>query len=231
VIDHLLEVPDQFETVRDALGDLIAREVQHQCQLAELAGKDPEPWAMRTYVEHLAPWDHYRDSPRLGSPEALPIVNVVFDASQFDQSKGSAAAGIQLAEATYWVECYGYAPSLDTDDGGHVPADKGAAIRAHRIAGLLRKILMAGSSLDLGLPAGTIGKRWVSGLRAMRPPKDAMHAQQICAVRLTFTVWFTEVSPLQTPRTLERIGGTLLRSPEGEVLLAMLLPPPPPPTP
>lgn len=232
MIDHRIAVPDHVEVVRDALADLIARELANQCRLAAEAHEEPLVGPVRVYAEHLSPWEQFRDVGQHGATgrDDLPIVNVVYMSSTFDQANGSSFVGQQRAEATFQVECYAYAPSVDRPDGGHIPADKGAALRVHAVSGLVRKILMAGPSADLGLEPGTISRRWVPSVRIVRPPNDVMHAQQIGAAIITYVCEFEEAAPLQTPRALESIGGKLLRSPDGEVLVEMHLTHPQPST-
>jgi hypothetical protein len=148
---------DNCEVVRDRIAEILLIEVASQKALAAAADplQDPDDWDLRVFTERTNPWDEFLpcDGDEEHQSTATPIVNVWFDTSQFD-SRSSDTVERQKATVVYNIDCYGYGVSSD-GDVDHDAGDARAALEAQRAMRLVRKILMAGSYIYLGLPRGS----------------------------------------------------------------------------
>lgn len=227
-ITSLIEAPDVSEVVRDQIATLLLLESTRQQDLARTAGADPAPWELRVFTERDDPWSEFQRAP--GSDDepdedehgearpGAPIVNVSFNGSSFSKS-GSNVIYHQQALGVFHIDCYAHAVSR-AKSSGHTPGDTLANKEAHRIVGLCRKILMAGTYTYLGLAAGVIGGRWTQSIETFRAPLDARPVQRIGAARLVLEVSFNEYSPQVEGQPIELVSVEVLRSPNGQVLFA-----------
>jgi len=221
MLDALIDLPDTMEVVLDALALTLARESANQEHLATLAGKDPLGWRYRVFVEAAVPLDHFRfDSEESLRPsENLPLVNISFLRSDFPEDRGSAGSGIMTAESTFLVDCYATSPTVLTADGGAIRADESSARAAYRVARLVRNTLLAVEYQDLGLPPGTIGKRWIESIESLRPnPKAAqLLNERVAVARFRVNYDFEEGAPQITPTVLTETIGAIKRDSDGQI--------------
>lgn len=212
-IDTLIDKQDNFEIIRDRIAVILANEVANQKALATDAGKDASAWDFDVYAERSNPWEQYADE----GAALTPIVNVWFDNSEVDLAASSAVQG-QKTTATYNIDIYAAAQSEETSDG-HTPGDYKAALGAHRIARLVRNILMAGAYTYLGFPRGElVWSRQVQSISVYQPAADSNTVNQIVGARIVFRVVFTEETPQVSPVTLEQLSVAIKRAEDGKIL-------------
>jgi hypothetical protein len=223
LITELIDRPDGFELVRDQIAAILLVESQRQQQLASAAGKDPERWRLRVFVEASNPWacwtgDDNDDDLRR---DETPIVNVQFDQDSVDLA-GSNVVERQKHTGTFFCDCYGYGISTE-ELGGHTRGDRSAALAAQRAARLVRSILMAAHYTYLGFPRGGNQVVWrrMSGARTMfQPSIDDRAVQRIAGLRYALTVEFNEFSPQVKGVPLELISASVFRDEvDGQLLL------------
>lgn len=203
MIADILAKVDESEKIRDQIAGIIALE----------AGTE-----LRVFLERANPWGEYVDAPDLDDVDATPIVNVSYDSGSFDM-RASSTVDRQHATSTYHVDCYAYAvSSFDAVSGGHISGDEAAALAAMRAMRIARNILMSGKYTYLGLPRGTVWRRWVDSISLFQPQLDARAVQSIAAGRLTFRVDHNEFAPQVAGEPLVVTVATMRRSPAGEVL-------------
>lgn len=213
-ITELIDKFDRSEIVRDKIAEILLVESTEQQALATAAGKDPKLWALRVFTGRSHPWSEFQDSP--DQLDATPIVNVGFTRSDVDL-KGSDVVERQKYDGKFWVECYGYGVSADSDDG-HTVGDAVAEFEVHRAARLVRNILMAGTYTYLDLRQ-KVGGRMVESIEIFNVPIDAQHMQNIRGARITLGVSFIEFSPQVQGETIEIVSAVVRRAETGEILL------------
>lgn len=216
-IPALIDKQDNFEIVRDQIAFILATEVASQMALATLAAKDPDDWKLRTFLERSNPWEQFQNPSEAGF-DSSPIVNIWYDSSNFDQT-GSNISERQKSEAVYNIDCYGFAISED-DGAGHKPGDREAALEVQRAVRLVRNILMASEYTYLGLPRGTVWRRWPGSITSFQPQIDGRTVQGIVGARLVLRVEFSEFAPQgDESNLLELVHVDITRASDGLVLL------------
>lgn len=213
MISELIDKQDSFELVRDQIAAILLAETTSQQALATAATKDARLWAIRLFVERTNPWSEYTDAP--AQLDATPIVNVAFDSSSFDGSKGS-VVDQQRASATFNIDCYGYGTSEDDGAGGHIAGDQRAALEAQRVARLVRNFLMAGEYAYLGM-RGNVGRRWVQSITMFQPQMDGQTVQHVVGARIAVQVDFNEYAPQVQGPALELVSAGVKRRETGEI--------------
>jgi hypothetical protein len=209
-IAYLIDKQDNFEIVRDRLAVLLANEVAAQKNLATLASKDPSLWDMRIYSERVSPWEN------ISEENHTPIVNISYDSSNFQESVGSTIHK-QKADATYFIDCYGYGQSREDDDG-HLPADQSASLDVHRVLRLCRNIIMASENAYLGL-RGLVWRRWPENIKIYQPDSENITLFRVVAGRITLHVEFLEEAPqADESNLLEYVGAGIKRAEDGSIL-------------
>lgn len=208
MIQNLIDKLDNFEHVRDAIVAILAAETASQQALAIAAGKDPDLWALTIYAERSNPWEAFIDSPT----QADPIVNVWYESST---ANPGASNSIQRQDmrGVFNIDCYGYAQSVETEDG-HAPGDEAAAFAAHRAARLVRNIIQAAQYKHL-LARDVVNERTITNVSAFQPAQQNSSIQQILAVRLTLNVRFNEFAPEYEGEPLEYLSLEVLRAEDG----------------
>lgn len=216
-ITTLIEGPDNFELVRDTIAAILLVEQDGQQALARADGKNPEDWRLRVFLERTSPWDEFVGATPDGETiDAAPIVNVLFENAESDASSSNTIER-QKNTGTFFIDCYGYGVSRETD-AGHLTGDEVAALEAQRAARLVRRILMAGKYNYLGL-RGTVWRRWPGKKEALFPPREQNAAQHVKAVRVPLLVDFNELSPQVEGTPLALIAVTVKRADNGELTL------------
>lgn len=218
LILELIDKQDNVEIVRDQIAAILAVELANQ---AVLSGVTDKP---RVFVERSNPWGEFIE----GALTAQPIINVWFDTASYD-GRASNIVERQKCEATFNIDCYGYAASVDDGNpvGGHSSGDQAAALECQRAARLARNILMSAHYTYLGL-RGVVWKRWPLSLSMFQPHSDNRSAQRIVGGRLALQVSFNEFSPQVAAEELELLMIEIKRNETGELLIEAQYPNPTP---
>jgi hypothetical protein len=215
-IAELITSVDAFEIIRDQVAAILAVETANQQALAVAASLDPYPWALRIFSERTNAWGEFQDLPDdMPRDPVVPVVNVWWHGLNFDQSASNVVER-QKGTSTLYVDCYAYATSEDIAAGGHRPGDQLAALEVHRVARLVRRMLMAGTYTYLGL-RGVVWRRWIASIDMMEPAMDAYQAQRIGCARLLLQVDHSEYSPQVSGEPLELLSVGVKRAETGEL--------------
>jgi hypothetical protein len=220
----LIDKQDNAEILRDEIAAIIAVESAQQEVLAQAAGKDPKLWRLRVYTERAAPWAVFQDSPDPATDEVAPVVNVWFDAANYERSSSN-TFHVQKTVGTFHIDCYGYGVAID-EGTSHQPGDELAALEAQRAFRLVRNILMAAHWHKLGQPS-FVWDRWPASAQVFQPQRDNAQAQHVQAIRLALEVTFNELSPQHDPVELELISTQVSRDGDGKILVTVDIPTPP----
>ncbi len=217
-ISALITTRDSAEIVRDQIAAILAAETTSQQALATTASEDPRLWAFRVFINRAMPWSEFVDPGDNDELDQTPLVNVAFDSETFDKGAGNTVEW-QQGDATFHIDCYAYGVSADVPDGGHTAGDQSAAGNVHRVARLVRKILMASEYEDLVLPA-VVGRRWIASVSVFQPTVDDVPVQNVLAARITFEVLLGELTPQYEGVPLELVAARITRDGSGEVIEA-----------
>jgi hypothetical protein len=213
MIPTLIDTLDAFEVVRDKIALILTTEIASQQALATAAGKDPDLWKLRIFVERNAPWEEYLNL-EPGSDRS-PLVNITWFESDNDPSTGNLSSN-QTSTTKFWIDCYGYGRAASTAEG-QLPGDEDSALEAARAARLVRNILMAGEYLHLGL-RGTVASRRITRRTSYKPQSGDNAIQNITFVRIELEVRHIEVSPQVAEAVLQEISAVIYRGATGEIL-------------
>ncbi|MDZ7922697.1 MAG: hypothetical protein U5M23_01270 [Marinagarivorans sp.] len=167
---------------------------------------DPEPWELRVFQDRANVWENF-------DPETAPIINVWWDQSSFDQTRGD-TVDRQCASATFNIDCYGYGVATGNEHG-----DKLAADSVHRALRLARNILMSAHYTYLGM-RGIVWRRWVESVQTFQPAQDNGNVMQVIAGRIQLRVEFNEFSPQVIGQPLEYVHIDVKRAENGQVIAA-----------
>jgi len=209
----LINTNSTFETVRDAIAQILSNETANQMALAALAALDPEEWNMVIYMERFTPIESQLNNPGLGTP----IVNVSWDSSSFSAEKSNL---IERRHSTglYNIDVYGFGAARPDGLGGHVPGDVDTALRLQRAVRLVQQIIMSPEHIYLGMQ-GLVSRRWISSINAFQPDQGSVPVQNVMAARLSFEVDFNEFSIQSSENNLlNEIGITVIRDADGAIL-------------
>ena len=217
MIDKLIDKQDNFEIIRDQIAAILKLNITNQQALASSAGKNPELWDLRVFLERNNPWEEFQDA---DGPRP-PIVNVWFDSSDNDD-RASDTVERQKYTGVYNIDIYTCGTSVETAEG-HAPGDMDSALTLHRAIRLVRNIIMAGEYTYLGFPRGANqfvwGGRKVAAINIFQPAADDATTQNIMGARIVFRVPFNETSPQVDPVPLEFLSIQVKRAETGEILL------------
>lgn len=217
-IQSLVDKRDSSEIVRDEIAAILLVESEEQQRLAAAAGKDPELWRLRVFLERTSPWEFFREGVTTDPesdgppPDTAPIVNVSFQNATYDMGKSDVVMR-QHAVGIYHIDCFGYGRSTRTTEG-HAPGDKMAALEAQRAGRLVRNFLMASTNTYLGIGA-LVCRRWMQSIEMLQTENTGV--ENIAAERLTFQVEFNEFSPQYEGEPLELISVGVFRKETGEL--------------
>jgi hypothetical protein len=142
MIEHLIDPTMSLHLVRDRIGEILITECESQKQLATAGGKEPRLWDYRVFAQQRDPIDCYTHTPRNGTPDARPILNVAISGETLTEKGGSVRQLINPYNAEYFVTAFGYGIAQETSEG-HKPAEDVALEHAERTIGLARAILLA----------------------------------------------------------------------------------------
>lgn len=213
MIAELIDKQDSFEIIRDQIAAILATESASQQAKATAAGKDPDDYKLRVYLERSNPWEVFLNEQK----DRSPLINVWYDNSNFDD-RASNTIERQKSESFFNIDCFGFGVSQDVAGGGHQAGDKEAALEVQRAVRLVRNILMAGTYTYLGL-RGLVWSRWPQSVTVFQPQIESRNVLQIVGARLSFRVVFNEFSPQVPAVTLELISAKVSRAEDGQVVI------------
>jgi hypothetical protein len=223
VLQALIDKVDTLELVRDQIAAILLAESANQQALARAAGKDPQDWALRLFVERNGNCWHQFTSTNEGDDDAstidpTPIVNVWVDHTEYDKAR-SDPSGRQQANAVYHLDIYGYGVATATAQG-HDPGEMLAAFAVQRAYRLIRNTLISPINENLQM-IGVVGDRWINSFKAGGQVSASEHdkhpVENVSLGRVELEVSFLEYAPEYQGVTIEAITGTVKRAETGEI--------------
>lgn len=212
----LIQTADGFEMVRDAVANILTAEIASQQALAVEAELDPTPWDLGVYVERSLPWELFRDR----GGEAQPVINVWYNTSN-NEGQSSNNQTRQTMNSTINIDCLSSAVTVETE-GGQVCGDEAGMLDAHRIARIVRRILMHPKWGQLGLESSkVVHNRWVGNRQAYKPSADDRVVEHVCGVQIQLTVRHNESVDMETLSDSEGALVAIKRDPDGAVIAQM----------
>lgn len=210
----LIETPDGFELVRDAIANILAAELASQQAQAEAAELDQAPWDIGVYIERSRPWELFRD----GNGGAQPVVNIWYDTSNTEQQSGNMQVR-QTMSSTINIDCLSSAVTIATETG-QVSGDEAGMLDAHRISRIVRRILLHPKWQQLGLTT-VVHQRFIGNRQAYKPTTGEQMVEHVCGVQLALTVRHNENVDMETLSDSEGALVTIKRDPDGAVVAQM----------
>jgi len=187
-INELLD-KDNSEIIRDRIAGILKVELLKQKELAE-SKKDIEnkkDFDINVFIENLRPWEISGDE-----TFPFPLVNVCLQETSEEEGKPGATVGKQKFTGTYFLDCYGCG-NLQKEEN-YKPDDSLSAIRAWHTARIVRKILMSGFYVFLGMK-GIVTRRRIKKIVTMTPNGLDVSAYTVAVARIIFEVDFYEEAP------------------------------------
>lgn len=221
----LIDGQDNFEVIRDKIGQILAAETVAQVALATAASKpNPNDWKFHVYLERINPWEAFRD----GDGDLTPIINVWYDNATLQEGASNHSTR-QRHKSRFNIDVYAYAPAAETATG-HNPGDEATAFLTHRTVRLVRNILMHDKWRWLGLrnekdffqhPTARVESRFLNSITVFQPQSGNQPVQRVVAARIALDVEHPEVIDLNDEETLEVINVEFYRG-EDDKLIAEL---------
>lgn len=182
-------IPQQnFELVRDRIGQILADEFARQFALTSDPDFDLEVW-----IERFIPFDK----------EELPTINVSLSAGTFANQTAKQTEGTY----TYFIDAHTKAKTSDSDAG-----DALATIKLHRLLGMCRAILENPGYKTLGFTAPFLSNRRIERLDIADPgAQDATSSRMgrlAFTVRVVETMELIDASPLGSSFTTVKLHST-----------------------
>jgi hypothetical protein len=189
IIKTLLNVKDNSEKIRDQIAAIIALECANQYALAQAAGASgAEDFNIAAYVENSRPWDLVGDK----ETSPFPLVNISLE--KIVSESGSNSTNYQKFTGFFNVDCYGCGNTVDESGD-----DRNAAIKAWKVARIVRNIIGAGEYTYLGLRkvngAQCVCSRKIEKIETGAPANMAETAIAVLIARMSLSVVFYESTP------------------------------------
>jgi hypothetical protein len=207
----LLDKADNFELIRDRVASILATETAAQQQKATQAGKDPAAYKFRVFSERTNPFESF-----VQGADVSPLINVWFSDLNFDKAKSN-CVDRQQGTSTIQIDCMAYAVSTATQ-AGHAPGDEAASKAAHKVARLVRNIIMHDDNRTLQFSHGTVARRWISTIGAFNLASQNPEAMKVKGVRLTLEVDHIETTMLADENTIEFISIDFSHTADGDLI-------------
>lgn len=216
LIESLLDTPETSEVVRDQIGAVILAESVRQQALASAASKDSRLWALRVFVEASNPFEVFQGD-FVEQADCPLVVNITFDSKSLDKSKSS-TVGRQYHAAQYQVDCFARGISSNDTFGGHVAGDRVAMTEAHRLGGIVRKILCSSHHQNL-FDAGPIihTPPYVDSFSLVGVSPSEGSGIHVAAARLAVGMNLTEFAPEALASIIDTIAMTVNKMGTGEL--------------
>lgn len=212
----LINSQDGFESVRNAVANILAEEFASQSILADEEDPplDPSPWEIDVYAERMNPWELFRDS-ESGFNEK--IVNVWYESSNVDTGKSNQSKAATVT--TINIDCIASSISEETSTG-HNSGDESAAIEVQKVARITRRILMHPEYRQLGIPS-IVGYRNMTSRRAFVPSSGGSPCLHVSAIQLQFEVHHSETYDYQALSNAEGALVTIRNIAGGPIIAQM----------
>lgn len=204
-IDILIDKKDSFELIRDNIAEILAEETISQQALAIAAGKNPELWKFKVFVERRDAWEMFYNN-----EIECPIVVIFFEKCKFS-GKASASALYMSAVGQFPIYVISAATGEKTSEG-QKKADKSAIFNTQRIVRLVRNILYAQPAVNNDPEAdyqylnlrGKVGSRRLSEVE-MIDIDQKKQAIQISMAKMTLEVGYVESAIEKSSEIIEMI--------------------------
>jgi hypothetical protein len=174
-INTLIEKPDNVEIIRDQIAAILKLEIEHQ----SFIDSENNDFCVKVFIENARPLETETDDENPCSR----FINVQL--TRADIPKSNARVGRQGETAIFFIDCTTYGGTE-----GDYYDDKESALKAWRIARLVRNILTSGVYTYLGLQ-GVVRSRVIPSRESGAPPMQS-EAQAATVVRITLEVDFIE---------------------------------------
>jgi hypothetical protein len=214
LINELLDNPDNIEKIRNQIAVILKLECQNQFVLAREAGvENLADYKIGVYLENERPWQLTENSE---GKNPFPLVNVQTVGFRRDESGGETVNKKKYV-AEFVIDCY----ARGQPDNPEYGDDTDSTIRAWRLGGIIRNIIMAGPYAYLGM-RNIVRRRELTEGRTGSPTNmsgnidDSALAVTIC--RMAISVWYSEESPQASGVDFEGFTFTA-PAPNGEVLI------------
>ena len=219
LIPTLIDKQDNVEIIRDKIAVILATESVNQMDLAFLAGKDPNEWELRVFIEDSNSFEQFRGN---NVSDRSPMLNVWFDTETVDLGASNTSKS-QTREGFFNIDCYGLGVSADDMSGtGHTLGDRQAAFESQRAVRLVRNILMSATYTQLDL-VGVVGRRMIQSITSFQPELQNQNKEQILGTRVALKVRYIEEAPqVLEDNLLEEIKIDVKRASDGRVLAELL---------
>ena len=143
VIHTLLDKNDNAEKIRDMIAGILKTECVNQYNVALKSGSsNAGDFNIGIYLESARPWELTENEAK-ESP--FPLVNICLNETRKAEGKAGSAIGRKKYVASFFIDCYACG---NFESGGNDTEQ--AALKAWRIAAVVRNILMSGYYAYLG---------------------------------------------------------------------------------
>lgn len=202
----LIEDPDGFELVRNAIGQILVEEMEGQKLKAIAKALDPAPWDIPVFLERTHPWDS------LNAGIGDKLINVWYDNSNTEGAKSNSVN--QQSQSVFNVECMASVNTRETDTG-QVSGDEATQNEVQRVARIARQIIMHPKYMTLGL-SQVVGRVWMGTRQAFQSNSGQLPVNNVSACRIQFYASHVEDVPFEDLTTAEQALVTIYTDPEHE---------------
>lgn len=210
VIHTLLDKNDNAEKIRDMIAGILKTEFVNQYDVALKSGSpNAQDFNVGVYLENARPWESTENEAR-ESP--FPLVNICLNETRKAEGKAGSAIGRKKYVASFFIDCYACG---NFASGGNDTEQ--AALKAWRVAAVVRNILMSGYYAYLGM-RGVVLERDLLGIKTGSPGNLDESALAVTVARMEFSVSFYEDSPQAEGVVIEGINFETVTK-TGEVLI------------
>ena len=210
VLHTLLDKNDNAEKIRDMIAGILKTEFVNQYDVALKSGSpNAQDFNVGVYLENARPWELTENEAK-ESP--FPLVNICLNETRKAEGKAGSAIGRRKYVASFFIDCYACG---NFASGGNDTEQ--AALKAWRVAAVVRNILMSGYYAYLGM-RGVVLERDLLGIKTGSPGNLDESALAVTVTRMEFSVSFYEDSPQAAGVDLEGIDFNVVDK-TGEVLI------------
>jgi hypothetical protein len=213
----LIDKQDNFEIARDEIAAILAFETVNQQAKATLAGKDADLWKFSVYIERARIWESLRAD---DVEPVFPVVNIWYELGTFNRSKSRNTLQ-QAHEATYNIDIFSSAISVDLPGSGFISGDEQSAKDNQRIVRLIRNILMSVEYRYLNL-RGIVWGRWIQTINMFQPEVEN-ETVNVMGSRISFMVTVSETVQEPALETLDVIQTQVKRAEDGAILFELTI--------
>jgi hypothetical protein len=215
LIPELLDSSDNIEKIRDRIALILKMECANQHKIAQESHlENVGDYAICIYLENSRPWQLTENSQ---GKNPFPLVNVQTLGYKRDIDAGGETVNRKKYIAEFAIDCY----ANGVPDHPEYGDDTDSTIRAWRLAGIIRKIIMSSFYTYLGM-RDIVRRREIAEVQTGSPTDRTGNIDEsaisVTICRILMQVWFFEESPQAAVTELEGISFKSF-SPSGEILL------------